>query len=131
MPLASPGGYRKRDDYTGRQFGGGEPIEYEGVLETALAATDCVYDAPTSATARRLARRPATRELYDPSEEEISSSASSVQPKIDTVYNSDPDLFAPAGAYCRWKVIGGILQFTYVSCDDSTAGCTSSSTGGV
>lgn len=94
--------------------------EKEGILVTSLAAPSCVWDVPTSATARRLSRDPMTGQLVVPDGSETT----------DTVYNSDPDLDAVAGTYCRWKLVNGLLQFTYMGCGDSAAGCNSSSSGG-
>lgn len=124
MPLGSRGGYRKRDDWTGRQFGGGGVPIREGILETALSAPGCVWDEPTSATVRKLRRNPTTKAL-----EEIAEGASTSANATETVYNSDPDLTGVVGAYCRWTWINGVKQFVYVGCEDATEGCGSSSGG--
>lgn len=91
---------------------------YEGVLESDLTGPACALDEPTSATVRKYRRNRSTKALEETT-------------NTETVYNSDPDLEGPVGAYCRWQRIGGILQFVYVGCNDALTGCGSSSSGGV
>ncbi len=75
----------------------------EGVLETALTPPTNLTDSPASCTVTVYHR--------DPSTHQLSATAQTVE-----VFSSDPTLEGKVGAYCRWKKVGGVNQFTYLAC---------------
>lgn len=75
----------------------------EGVLKNALTPPADLTSTPAS-TIVTVYRRDPTTHLLTATTEEVE------------VFSSDPGLEGAVGAYCRWKKIGGVNQFTYLSC---------------
>lgn len=117
--ITGRGDYAKRGRGRLVTAGGGASEVREGVLQGAAFGPACLTDSPPAVFVAIYERDSATRKLEPTGENTL-------------VYMTDPDLSAPAGAYCRFQRIGGIEQIVWLSCSDSTAGCndTSSSSSG-
>ena len=104
-------GMRDHQDKLHADPGLDEGSEYWGKLTASLSAPSNGLTSPTSCTVKRLEIDPS-----NPGDESTAPQLIESSDDDDTVWNRNKGLSGSSGTLCRYKVLYGAFEFTWIDC---------------